>query len=342
MKAAAVILILSAAILWSGGADTDRESNDFYSRSPMRELDTAPLIVDGEVENPGPVNLKGLALHSVTVRQARWHQRGREFVGAYRFEGVSLFDILRNKAVRKRDDSFPPPVDLFLEILDGKGKRVFVSWGEVFYSRVPHRILVATRVSPIVPSKIRSVPPLPKNSLLVCADDLYAIRSLDSPRRITVRSVTVKIPIHKGMAYVSSERIKIAMHGKQIAELSDSEAFPGKRLMRSVFFGRGRGFHGFHNYSGWDLGAVLKRSINITPEFLARGYLVVTSVDGYRAVFGASEVFNRNDGNAFILLEGGLCENKGPWALYPGPDFFSDRAVAGINAIKAVLMKTEG
>lgn len=335
MKKVFFVLLLGAFSLWGDAADAIGGNNDFYGRAAFIDLETLPLVVDGEVENPGPVDLEALPRHMVTVRHADWHHQGRGFAGAYRFEGVSLFDILRDRLVKKTaGEVFPPPVDLFMEIHDNAGEVVVVSWGEVFYSRTPHRVLVATRVSPIVPTKVKSVSAMPSRSLLVCGDDLYAVRNLTAPRRITVRSAKVNIPIRRGMAYVSSQSIRLNILGEDAAILRDPLRFPAKRSQPSVFFGRGRGFHGFQDFQGWDLGAVLEKYINIEPDILARGYLVVTAADGYRVVFAASEVFNRNDGNAFMLLDGGLCENKGPWALFPGPDFFSDRAISGINAIR--------
>lgn len=341
MKKLLLMVVLGATFLWGGAPDAVTGNNDFYGRAAFVDLETSPLVVDGEVENPGPVDLEALPRHMVTVRHADWHHQGREFAGAYRFEGVSLFDILRDRLVKKAaGEVFPPPVDLFLEIHDNAGDVVVVSWGEVFYSRTPHRILVATRVSPIVPTKVKSVSALPARSLLVCADDLYAVRNLSAPRRITVRSAKVNVPIRRGMAYVSSQSITLAILGEDAAKLRDPSRFPAKRSQPCVFFGRGRGFHGFQDFQGWDLGAVLAKYLNAEPDILARGYLVVSAVDGYRVVFSASEVFNRNDGNAFVLLDGGLCENKGPWALFPGPDFFSDRAISGINAISVEKLES--
>ncbi|MDY0297635.1 MAG: hypothetical protein RB296_09990 [Acidobacteriota bacterium] len=336
MKQILFIFLLGTSFLWGGVPDTTAGENDFYGRLPYVELSVPQIVVDGEVANPGPVNLDTLPRHVVTVRLAYQHHAGREFVGAYRVEGVSLFDMLSHSRISKTDkDTFPPPLDLYLEIRDDRGGVVLVSWGEIFFARIPHRILVATRVSPIMPTKIKTACAVPESSLLVCADDLYDVRNLSAPRRITVRSAQVTIPIRRGMAYVSSREIKLNAFGEDAGILRDSSRFPEKISQHTVFFGRGRGFHGFHDFSGWDLSVLLGRYINPEPEFLAAGYLVVTAVDGYRVVFSAAEVFNRNDGNAFMLVDGALCENKGPWSLFPGPDFFSDRAISGIEGIAA-------
>lgn len=338
MKTLIALFVMGASLLMGGTADIGKNGNDYYNRLPVMELETAELVVDGEVAKPGPVDLKAFPLHVVTIRHAHLHHKGREFMGAYRIEGVSLFDILKMRRVRKKANEFPPPVDLFLEISDAAGHVVMVSWGEVFFARTPHRILVATRISPIVPTKVKSAMPMPDSSMLVCADDLYGVRNLPMPNRITVRAAKVNVPINRKLDYVASRRIKISMGDIVVTELTEGFRLPGRRSMRSVFYGRGRGFHGFHDFTGWDLASVLDRYINTDPEFLARGYLVATSVDGYRSLYSASEVFNRNDGNVFLLLDGGLCENKGPWALFPGPDFFSDRAVAGVNEIRVTRL----
>ena len=316
--------------------------NDFFSREKPVELKQSALSVEGEIATPGPVELTKLPLRSVTVRQAGWDKYGKRFTGAYRYEGYSLFDILKDCKINKNNGKeFPPPTDLFLEIRDQAGHAVLVSWGEIFYARIPHRILVATRVAPIVPSKSRRIPTIPENSMLVCGDDLFAVRNLSLPSRIIVRSARVTIPIRRNMPFVVSQRIRIFKKDTLLGEVSSLDGFSGKDTSPCVFFGRGRGFHGFHDFSGRRLSSVLDRFINTSPEFVATGFLIVSSVDGYRVVLSAAEVFNRGDGNEFLLLSTGLCEEKGRWAIYPAPDFFSDRAVSGTNVIRVQQLETE-
>lgn len=328
-----VLLLVCSSVGYGNPEQT--AANDFFSKEAQIHLKTASLSVEGEVVTTGPVNCGDLPLRSVTVRQAHWDSYGKRFTGAYRYVGYSLFDILKDRRLNKvNKKEFPPPTDLMLEIRDKQGAAVLVSWGEIFYARNPHRILIATRVSPIVPSKTRRVPPTPEKSLLVCGDDLFSLRNLIQPRRIIVRSAAVKLPIQRHRPYVSSRSIRILRKEMLLDEVKTFDGINGRDTSPCVFFGRGRGFHGFHNFSGRKLSSVLERYFNLTPEFIATGFLIMSSVDGYRAVFSAAEIFNRGDGNEFILLDSGLCEKKGRWAVYPGPDFFSDRAVSGIEAIR--------
>ena len=46
-----------------------------------------------------------------------------------------------------------------------------------------------------------------------------------------------------------------------------------------------------------------------------------------------SELFNRNDQAEFLLLDHGDGSDGGRFAIFPAPDFFSDRALKAVSAI---------
>lgn len=108
------------------------------------------------------------------------------------------------------------------------------------------------------------------------------------------------------------------------------------RIMPSVFYGRGRGFHGINVFEGALLREVLKAALPSGPEALRRGYLVAAGADGYRAVITVSELANRNDNGEFLLRDRGDGDG-GRFAIYPGPDFFSDRAVKALMEIRILM-----
>jgi hypothetical protein len=45
-----------------------------------------------------------------------------------------------------------------------------------------------------------------------------------------------------------------------------------------------------------------------------------------------SELFNRNDNGEFLLCDRGE-KDGGRFSVYPGPDFFSDRAVKALKEV---------
>jgi abortive infection bacteriophage resistance protein len=68
-----------------------------------------------EVAAPGAVSLESLPRRSLIVREARMGKEGLAFVGSYRYDGYSLFDILKEKAVAKKNTAeFRSVIDLLV------------------------------------------------------------------------------------------------------------------------------------------------------------------------------------------------------------------------------------
>jgi len=64
----------------------------------------------------------------------------------------------------------------------------------------------------------------------------------------------------------------------------------------------------------------------------------VAAADGYRVVFSASEVFNRNDQSEVLIVDQGKDEG-GKFLIFPAPDYFSDRAIKAVSEIHFDLIK---
>ncbi len=87
------------------------------------------------------------------------------FIGAYRYDGYSLFDILNDRILKKKNkEEFSPIIDLYVEIENAKGEKVVLSWGEIYYPNFLHNSIIATDVMRIVPSKTKELWPLPSES----------------------------------------------------------------------------------------------------------------------------------------------------------------------------------
>ena len=100
--------------------DTSDMTNNFYDNTETYPLPVKELIVDGEIRNPGKVDFSELKLHSVSVKEALLDSTGDDrFVGAYRYDGYSFFDILNEQIINKSNaDEFNPIIDLFIEVLN--------------------------------------------------------------------------------------------------------------------------------------------------------------------------------------------------------------------------------
>ena len=132
-------------------------TNCFYDNHKTEKLKTNPIFVDGEIENSSFFNPEGLKLHSVIVKESSFDQDlNINFIGAYRYDGYSLKEILDPYVLKKKNaNEFPPEVDLFVEVSNDEGDKVILSWGEIFYPNKINQIIVAVQVMPIIPEKTK-------------------------------------------------------------------------------------------------------------------------------------------------------------------------------------------
>lgn len=329
-------LILSFSLPVKGQKTSQSENNDFYDNVPFKSLPLNNLEITGEVARPGLVDLSQLPLHQVQAREAKADGNQAAFIGAYVYQGYSLFDILKDQILDKRNKKeFSSPIDLMVIVENKQGERAIFSWGEIFYPNVLHRIIIAARVAPIISSTTGETWPLPEESKVVAANDLYAERNLQNPVRIIVRSFPYSEPVIKGKVPLFSANIKLTSNGKELTLIEKLPPHLTILEMPTVFFGRGRGFHGIKTFTGVSLRKILSQHFNIDREVLKKGYLVLVGADGYRAVYSASEIFNRNDFQEVLLYDQGN-KDGGRLAVFAPMDFFSDRAV---KAIKEIILR---
>lgn len=313
------------------------EDNNFYNNSKEWKLKVPKIVVEGEVKNTGKVKFRKMRMRTVLVKEALVTPMEKRFIGAYRYEGYSLFDILNQREVKKRNrKEFKLPLDLFVEVYGKDGEKAVISWGEIFYPSDLHRIIIAVRASPIIPSKTDDRWTELKYSKLICGNDLSTVRNIDKPVKIVVRSCPKKFKVDRSADYISSEKFNIYGYGKKIYTFRGFKEPLDIGITPSVFYGRGRGFHGFIDFKGATLKELLGNHFNINNRDIRNSYFVISAIDGYRVVFSYSEIFNRNDGKDVMLLRNGLCEEKGRFSVFVPADFFSDRAVGGINAIELI------
>lgn len=310
------------------------ENNDFYDNTPSRDLKGPEISVDGEISNPGPVDLSAVPLRSVIVREAVFQGSHPVFVGSYRYQGHSIFDILKERYVDKRNKKeFGSVIDLLVVVENNRGEKAVFSWGEIYYPTVLHQVIVATRVSPILPSKTNDQWPLPENTKLVCATDMISERNLENPVKITVRSCPLSFKTNRTNKKLYAGEIQIKRENEPVTTIDHLDEDLESRSYPSVFYGRGRGFHGIRFFKGKLLKSLLRENQAFNRTNIRTGYYVVSALDGYRVVISFSELFNRSDQADFLVIDLGRGSEKGRFRLFPTPDFFSDRAVHTMDSI---------
>ena len=334
-----VISTLIALLLVSFTSVT-AQTNDFYDDAETLKLNVSGIELLGEIANPGTVKMEALPLRSVIVKETLLQDGKDKFIGAYRYDGYSLYDILNQAVLQKKNEAeFPPIIDLYVEVENAKGEKVVFSWGELYYPIHQHEILIATQVARIVPSKTKDLWPLPADSRLVVASDLLTHRNISNPTKITVKSYTGKYEIVKGLSPMYSKSFSITNETKNLAEISTLPLNIDTHTYPAVFYGRGRGIHGTTPFTGVLLKELLASYVAVNENNLKTGLFVIAGKDGYHATFSFAEVMNRNDQAEFLIIPAEKEPDGGAFMVYPAADFFSDRAIKSVESIRIVNVK---
>ena len=314
--------------------DSLEQTNNFYDNEPTENLPMVTLTVDGEVANPSSVNFSKLPIRSVIVKETMLNPDGSDkFIGAYRYDGYSLFDILNNFVIKKKNaDEFPPIIDLYVEVGNDKGEKVVFSWGELYYPNNLNKIIIAKSVMRIVPSKTKELWPLPTESKLVVATDLLTERNISNPSKIIVRSLNASLVINRDIKPFYCEKVDVIdkdgnRHLLQIPANIQPETY------NTIFYGRGRGIHSTTPFTGYLLKDVLLPYFPLSNESIKKGMFTVAALDGYRVAMTYSEIFNRNDQQEFLLINN-VKGDGGKYKIFPAGDFFSDRAIKALKEIR--------
>ena len=315
--------------------DSTEMTNNFYDNTVTYPLSVKELTVEGEIANPGKVDFSSLKKHSVIVKETLLDSSGSDkFVGAYRYDGYSLFDILEKRILDKANaKEFSPVIDVYIEIENEKGEKVVFSWGEIFYPNNLHRILIADGVSKIVPSKTKDLWDLPSESKIISGNDLITERNISSPVKITVKSFPGSFNVIKGLSPMFSKQVKLYQKGELVKTLADYPPDSEEVTFNTVFYGRGRGIHSTESFKGVMLKDILTPAYPVSRENLQKGIMCISAEDGYRCAISYSEVFNRNDQQEFLLVKTDPGEDGGLFRIFPAADFFSDRAIKSVREI---------
>jgi hypothetical protein len=318
-------------------ADAGDLNNNFYDNTETYRLSGGEIEITGEVENPGKVDLSKLSKHTVIVKETLLTEHGTDaFIGAYRYDGYSLFDILSDRIVRKKNATeFKPIIDLYVEIENQRGEKVVLSWGEIYYSNSLHNCIIATEVARIVPSKSKDLWPLPTERKLVVGNDLITERNISNPIKITVRSWSQSIPVNRNLDPLYSPKFAVFDGDKLMTTVSKSPKLQPETV-HTIFYGRGRGIHSTQPFMGFYLKELLAKYFPPDKKNLQQGLVTIVGKDGYRAVFSYGEIMNRNDQSEVLLVPCKEEKDGGQFRIFPAGDFFSDRAVNAVSEIRVI------
>lgn len=314
-----------------------QDGNSLYHQTDEISLIQGELSIQGEVKNPGEVDFDNYYKREVVTKESLYKtESGTNFIGAYRYRGYSLFDILHSFNLDKKNaEIFRPAIDLYIIIENEKGESVVFSWSEIFHINNPHQVIIATEAAPIVPYKKEVDYEISKNWKIIAANDLFSYRNLDNPTKITVRSFDEKeYIINRDLDTVYSSGVKVFLEsGKElyISQTNNKNIF---RRYYSSFYGMGMGYHESSYFEGPVLQKLLNDSINIfNPQMISNGLVCFAGIDGYRAIYSYSEIFNRTDQISHILAITPNPKNGGYYRIFHPAEFYADRSVKALAEI---------
>jgi hypothetical protein len=313
----------------------DADGNSYYHRTDETKLKTNDLFVEGEVGKAGKVNLRKYYKREVFHKLATLSDSGKvNFVGAYRYRGYSLFDLLNPYKVEKKNaEQFKPTTDVYIIVENDAGDKVVFSWAEIYLTHTPHQIIIATEQASIEPYKREVNYPKSTNWKLVAANDLFAYREIENPTRITVKSFDKKeYMINRELDDPYSPSVNI-YGDSELKLVVDAKTIDGMTRVKynSVFYGMGMGYHNTTTFEGVMLRPLVNDFITLTSsDWFRNGLACVVGKDGFRNVYSVSELLNRVDQTEPILAIPPDNSKCGMLRLYHPNMFYADFSVKNL------------
>jgi hypothetical protein len=332
MRYSVLLLTIFSIAVVAQTQTQNKPTNSFFDDSESKDLDPKSILIQGEVQDPGPVDFSSLPIRSVAIKEMGIENGIRAFKGAFFVNGYSLYDILNSRNFKKTsENTFSSPVDLYAVVENEKGEKAAFSWGEIYY-RNSFDILISKTIQPINPARGKASYVLPQTPRLMCAGDLLNVRFINNPTRITVKSFHGSMPKEKPKDIYAPEMKIVTKTGS--FTIGDVGSSVEKRTYPVVSYGHGMGFKGNENVSGFLLRDLIAANLTPTPAMLREWIAVASAKDGYRVVLSLSEIMNRSDNQDFLLLDKKDSLDNGRYTLFPAADFFADRDVRAIEKLE--------
>ncbi len=312
----------------------DADGNSFYHRTEETRLKVSDLYVEGEVKNPGKVSHKKYLKREVLYKEATLNSEGKvDFVGAYRYRGYSLFDLLNPFILNKKNaEEFVPATDVYIVIENDKGESVVFSWEEIYLNHTMHQVIIATEQASIEPYKREGNYPKEEVWKVVASADLFAYRQLSNPTRIIVKSFDKKhFPIDRELEEPFSPSVSIVINDELMRTVDANIANVPVLEYSSVFYGMGMGYHDTPTFEGPTLRPLVWEYLQPSfSEWMQNGLVCIVGKDGFRNILSVSELFNRTDQVEPILAIPPAESGRGQYRLYLPSAFYADFSVRNL------------
>ena len=347
MKKVFLLVVVITATLASYNQNPDAVSgatsgykqtgNSLYHCTEETSLKVGELLVEGEVENPGKVSLESFYKREVFCKEAKYDNTGEVvFVGAYRYSGYSLFDLLNGFILKKKNkDTFRPEIDVYIIIENDRGEKVTFSWAEIFFTNIPHQVIIATESAPIEPHRLEVDYPTGLLWKVVSANDLVNGRVLENPVRITVKTFDKKeYTINRELRNSFSPHVDVVVNNQLVKTIEPNNQSAPQVEYKSVFYGMGMGYHPIPVFKGIELQTLIEQKIvEDVTRWMASGLVCFAGIDGYRVIYSYSELFNRVDQVKPILATPDHADKSGYYRIYHPGSFYADMSAKSLAEI---------
>jgi hypothetical protein len=312
------------------------EGNSPFHRSDEKSLETGSLEIAGEVADPGLVNLTDHYKREIIIKDAR-PAGGMDvrFKGAYRYRGYSLFDILHPFVIQKKNiEEFRPATDLYIIIENETGSKAVFSWSEIFHTNILHQVIIATEVAPVESYRQDGEFETCEKWMVVCGTDLFSYRTLENPVKIEIRSFDKKTyVVDRDMDTRHSPSITVIAGNDVTFTISKNEKADNISYY-SIFYGMGMGYHSVSTFQGPPLDFFIGDKLHLFDEQWNNwGLVCFAGIDGYRAIYSFSELFNRADQVRPILAVSDNNPDDGYYRIFHPASFYADRSVKSLSEI---------
>lgn len=304
------------------------------------------LTITGLVKRPLTLTVEDLAKFQSAAVRINDIRKGGAFHGVFTTQGVPLRNLLEVALVEKEASSYAKPVDLAIVVRDRNGKKVALSWGEVFY-RNPSDVVIAYSAAPIMPhhmdctschatgfskpylDQLSRTVSLPK---LVMANDFDSDRSLEGIVTIEVVNLDPRGAAKK-KGELFSPRMVVSGLMEYPVTIFSLDNLPRTTVAVNIV-GEGKGFHGRGVYGGVPLSDLIE-AVGIEPDL--RSVVSVTSPDGYRSLVSWGELILSPQGQRIVIADewnGKPIEKGGAFVLVVPDDLAADRDVKAVTKIE--------
>ena len=299
------------------------------------------LTVDGLVEHDyyfSSSALNGFA--STRIRAGEFGPKG-EYLGAYAYVGIPVFNILEGIAPKKPDNAaFDQPMDILVQFTSSSGQSVYFGYSEIIMADDHSPITLAYYREPVQPISESGREDYDKNLFTSDLSGLRVIaprepdvsRYLDDVVRITFTSLSVPDQL------LPPRQKKKDCSSSAILCIKDKTSYPGsfEGVARAditdwTVIGHGYGFKKTVDVEGFDLRSFL--AVNF-PETKPSDFFLFVACDGYRGLFSGYEILKTASGAKMLIADtmDGIPTEHG-FKLASTVDFFADRSLWGLSAV---------